>query len=240
MKLSGPYLTLVGGLAVGGVLLALSSTAVDRSQDRVANAAASTPRDAVTTPPAETAPAETPPAETASPSADADDTAASNAQEVLVPAGTYAGRELSDKASVAVSVKGKTAIAYFCDGAKIEAWVQGPADGSPLVLKGKKGAKLTAEYKNGRLIGKVKAGGKDWSFNIKKVKAPSGLYRAAANVRSAKVVGGWIIFEGRQIGMLESSTDGEVPAPSIDLETGKVTIDGTQVQTEQLDGPPGD
>ena len=232
MKLSGPYLTLIGGLAVGGVLIALSSAAVDRSQDRVANAAASTPRDAVTTAPAET--------ESPSPSADADDTAASNAQEVLVPAGTYAGRELSDKASVAVSVKGKTAIAYFCDGAKIEAWVQGPADGSPLVLKGKKGAKLTAEYKNGRLIGKVKAGGKDWSFNVKKVKAPSGLYRAAANVRSAKVVGGWIIFEGRQIGMLESSTDGEVPAPSIDLETGKVTIDGTQVQTEQLDGPPGD
>jgi hypothetical protein len=228
MKLSGPYLTLVGGLAVGGVLLALSSAAVDRGEDRVANAAASTPREAATTPPAE----ETPP----SPTADAADTVADNAQQVLVPNGTYAGRENSDKASVAVSVKGKTAIAYFCDGAKVEAWVQGSADESPLVLKGKNGAKLTAEYKNGRLIGKVKAGGENWAFDVKKVKAPSGLYRAAANVRTAKVVGGWIIFEGKQVGMLNSSTTGESPAPPIDLTTGKATIDGTAVQTEPVDG----
>ena len=161
---------------------------------------------------------------------------ADNAQQVLVPNGTYAGRENSDKASVAVSVKGKTAIAYFCDGAKVEAWVQGSADESPLVLKGKNGAKLTAEYKNGRLIGKVRAGGENWAFDVKKVKAPSGLYRAAANVRTAKVVGGWIIFEGKQVGMLNSSTTGESPAPPIDLTTGKATIDGTAVQTEPVDG----
>jgi hypothetical protein len=71
------------------------------------------------------------------------------------------------------------------------------------------------------------------------VKAPSGLYRAARNVRSAKVVGGWIVYEGKQVGMLDS--DGvETPAPPIDLTTRTVTIDGTQVQTTVVDGSPVD
>jgi hypothetical protein len=223
MKLSGPYLTLAGGLAVGGVLLALSSSAADKGEARVENAAAST---AATTPPA-AEPAES--AESAPPD-EAEDEAA------LAPNGTYAGRVKGDAASIAISVKGKTAIAYVCDGARIEAWLQGSADESPMVLKSKKGAELTAEYQDGRLVGDVSAGGKDWSFNVKAVKAPSGLYRASAQVRSAKVVGGWIIFEGKQVGMLESSTDGEIAAPPIDLETGKVTIDGTDVPAAPVDG----
>src|SRR3954454_18524948 len=64
MRLKGPYLTLVGGVAVAGTLLALSTNAVRKDVDVVAaSAAAATqePTDAGTDPaqePAATAPAQ--------------------------------------------------------------------------------------------------------------------------------------------------------------------------------------
>lgn len=216
MKLKGPYLTLVGGLAVAGVLLALSTNAVRKDEDLVANAGAVTGT-AEAADPATSAPAAPKPKKT-------------------TPTGTYAGSVKGGGASVAIAVKGKTAIAYVCDGTKVEAWMQGSAaDASSLSLTGKSGAKLTAKYSDGRLSGTIRTAGKKWNFGVKTVKAPSGLYRAARNVRTAKVVGGWIVFEGKQVGMLDTSGV-ETAAPPIDLATGTVTIDGTAVKAAPVDG----
>jgi hypothetical protein len=241
MKLTGPYLTLAGGLTVAGVLLSLSINATkgDDSSPPVATSA---------TVPVKGKPAAEKPADPAGEDA-ADESAAEPADEsadesadqagsggASAPSGTYAGKVQGGAASVAISIKGDNAIAYFCDGKKIEAWVKGSAE-QTLSLKGKKGAVLDADYTGGKLSGTVKAGGKKWAFTLKNVKAPSGLYRAAGNVRNAKVVGGWIIAEGTQVGMLNS--DGvETPAPPIDLSTGTVSIDGTEVRAKALDGPP--
>lgn len=225
MKPKGPYLTLVGGLAVAGVLLALSANAVQKDEDvRLASPASATQ----TGEDATAAPAEEP---TDEPSPEA------VPPPEPTPPGTYAGSVKGGGASVAIVIKGGTAIAYVCDGKKVEAWMQGSNETTALSLKGKGGATLKTEYAAKRLSGTIRASGKKWTFKVKPVKAPSGLYRAARNVRSAKVVGGWIVYEGRQVGMVDS--DGiETPAPPIDLETGKVTIDGTSIQPEVVDGSP--
>lgn len=234
MKLKGPYLTLVGGFAVAGVLLALSTNAVRKDGDvAVAASSAVTATDEPTDPAA-------PPTEDAADEAqegEAQEDAGAPAVEPT-PGGTYAGSVKGGGASVAIAVKDNTAIAYVCDGKEVEAWLQGSAaDASKLSLTGTAGAKLTGKYTDGKLSGTIRADGKKWTFGVETVKAPSGLYRAARNVRNAKVVGGWIVYKGTQVGML--STDGvETPAPPIDLTTGTVNIDGTTVQPAPVDGSP--
>ncbi|HST86090.1 MAG TPA: hypothetical protein VLL08_30405 [Kineosporiaceae bacterium] len=216
MKLNGPYLTLAGGLAVAGVLLSLSVTAV-RKDGIVAT---SSPVGSVVAGKAK-------PTESAKASPEAE----------AAPSGTYAGAVKGGDASIAIAIKNGKAIAYVCDGKTAEAWLQGAADDASLSLKGEGGSALTAKYANGRLSGTVKASGQKWTFKVKTVKAPSGLYRASRNVRNAKVVGGWIVYRGKQVGMLNTAGT-ETPAPPIDLETRTVTIDGTTVETSAVDGSP--
>jgi hypothetical protein len=233
MKLNGPYLTLAGGLAVGGVLLSLSVTAArpdgDPTPERVAAASQSKPATAT---PAAAAPATAKPALSQA----ADEPAPSEAAEP-VPPGTYAGAVKGGDASVAVAIKDGTAIAYVCDGKKAEAWLQGPADKDSLSLTGKAGEALNAKYTDGRLSGAVKTSGKNWTFKVKTAKAPSGLYRAARNVREADVVGGWVVYDGKQVGVLNRAGVA-APAPPIDLASQTVTIDGTTVEVGAVDGSP--
>jgi serine/threonine-protein kinase len=68
------------------------------------------------------------------------------------------------------------------------------------------------------------------------VKSPSGLYRLSAQVRGAKVVGGWIVLaDGTQVGVL--SVDGQAqPAPQLDTSTGGVVVDGTAATAAPVDG----
>jgi len=214
MKLNGPYLTLAGGLAVAGVLLSLSVTAVHK--DGIV--ATSSPVGSVV-------------AGKAKPTEKAKATLDSEA----APTGTYAGAVKGGAASIAIAIKNGKAIAYVCDGKTAEAWLQGSAADSSLSLKGEGGSTLTANYADGRLSGTVKTSGKKWTFKVKTVQAPSGLYRSARNVRKAKVVGGWIVYRGKQVGMLNTGGT-ETPAPPIDLATRTVTIDGTTVETAAVDG----
>jgi hypothetical protein len=245
MKLQGPYVTLVGGLAVAGVLLALSTSAVRQEEVAVA-ASSSAATEEATAPPVDAAEESSEESGEDAAEGAADESADAENEEPAeeapapepTPGGTYAGSVKGGGASVAIAVKGDTAIAYVCDGKKVEAWLQGSAaDAASLSLTGEDGAKLSAKYTDGRLSGTVRAGGQKWTFGVKSVKAPSGLYRAARNVRNAKVVGGWIVYNGTQVGMLDSSGV-ETPAPPIDLDTGTVTIDGTTVQTAPVDGAP--
>lgn len=221
MTISGPYLTLAGGLAIAGALLAVSNNAVHRDDLRLSSPpAAATNVDAQSSPAASTS---------AKPKA--------SAKPVLTPAGTYAGKVSKGPAYIAVAVKGKTAIAYLCDGKMDEAWMQGAANKASLKLTGKAGATLTAKYSKGYLTGTVKTK-KEWTFRVKAVKAPSGLYRSTATVRNAKVVGGWIISNGKQVGMVSRSTGVESPAPPIDLSSGTAIIDGATIRAFVVDGSP--
>lgn len=198
-----PLFTLLGGVALAGVLLVLSMNAAasDPAQPAAAPVAQPSPTPSATPPP----------------------------PVVEKVNATWAGEVEGGSATIAISVHEGVAIAYLCDGKKTEAWLQGTAADGRLRLTGRKGANLTGTFGGGRATGVVAAGGREWKFTASAVSKPSGLYRATADVRGAKVVGGWIVLpDGSQVGVL--TTDGvPAPAPSLDAASGTVTVDGVVV-----------
>jgi hypothetical protein len=68
------------------------------------------------------------------------------------------------------------------------------------------------------------------------VTKPSGLYRATANVRNAKVVGGWIVLaNGEQVGLLSVAGAPE-EAPPLDPTANSVTVGGVPIPVNEVDG----
>ncbi|MGW0876941.1 hypothetical protein ACWD3Z_41740 [Streptomyces sp. NPDC002740] len=216
MKRPGPLLTLLAGLVLGLFLLTLNATTGTKTASSSYEEKSPSPAPARSA--ASTAPTATTPAPSPSPS--------------RVPAAAdYAGRTDDDAAAVAVSVSDGKAIAYYCDGHTQESWLKGDVeDDGTLRLTGKDGAKLDGTLEDGKRIdGTVEVGGGRHAFSADRAKKPSGLWRATATVRSAKIDGGWIVLkDGTQVGIL--NRDGKPSsAPRIDPETGAVTVDGQQL-----------
>jgi hypothetical protein len=215
MKRPGPLFTLLAGLLLGLFMLSLNATTGTKS--------ASTYREespGVTVSPSTTAPpATTTPPPSLSPS------------KPPAPNADYAGRTDDDSSAVAVSLRDGKAIAYFCDGHDKESWLKGDVkDDGSMKLTGKNGAALNGTLKGNKLIrGTVDIAGGHYPFTADKAIKPSGLYRATATVRGAKIDGGWIVLPGgRQVGILDR--DGEPgAAPRIDPASGAVTVDGQQL-----------
>jgi len=228
MRFRGPYITMVAGLAAAAVLGVMSSNAVGDQEERLAavqagnNApAANDPTELEpTTQPAN--PPVDPPAEETQPA----DPPAEGEAPAKPRKAVYAGRTENRQATVAVSVKNGKAIAYVCDGKKLEAWLSGTVKGNQVTLSGEGNATLNAEIQGNRLVGTVTAKKKSYDFSIKAVKKPSGLYQAAANVAGARIVGSWIRLEdGTLVGVL--TEDGEPgPAPEFDVNDGTVDVEG--------------
>jgi hypothetical protein len=85
-------------------------------------------------------------------------------------------------------------------------------------------------------VGSVNAAGRTFAFTIKNVAPPSGLYRAAANVNNAKVVGGWIVLaDGTQTGLATVGESTVVPGP-INTSNGTATVGSSTVTATKLDG----
>jgi hypothetical protein len=218
MKRPGPLLTLAAGVLRAGALLVL-----DLNANRAEPARADAPGAEHTSPP----PATSTPTATAGPAAPAP------------PDATYAGAvDGGSGASVAIAVRGGVAVAYVCDGHRAEAWLQGPAASGEVSLTGRAGANLRARYLNARITGTVTAAGKTWTFTVGVVKPPSGLYRAAAKVRSAQVVAGWIVLaDGRQVGVVNDGGT-ESAAPHLDTTTRTSVVAGSTVSASPVDGTP--
>lgn len=215
MKRPGPLFTLLAGLLLGLFMLSLNATTGTKS--------ASTYREespGVTVSPSTTAPpATTTPPPSLSPS------------KPPVPNADYAGRTDDDSSAVAVSLRDGRAIAYFCDGHDKESWLKGDVkDDGTMKLTGKNGAVLNGTLKdNKRIRGTVDIAGGHYPFTADKAIKPSGLYRATATVRGAKIDGGWIVLPGgRQVGILDRDGEPEA-APRIDPDSGAVTVDGQQL-----------
>jgi hypothetical protein len=137
-----------------------------------------------------------------------------------------------------VAVRDGRAIAYLCDGDDVEVWFQGPALAGELALTSKAGATLTGSFRAGSATGSITFGGRAAKFRIPSVRKPSGLYRAAGQVRDAKVKGGWIVLpDGTQTGVL---TVGGEPQPAPPLDTASRTagegIAATAVDPETGEG----
>ncbi|MFI6492698.1 hypothetical protein [Streptomyces sp. NPDC050564] len=215
MKRPGPLLTLLAGLLLGVFMLSLNATTGTKS---VSSYREESPGVTVSpSPPPSSLPPKTTPSPTPSKSA--------------APNADYAGRTDDDSSAVAVSLRDGKAIAYFCDGRDKESWLKGDVkDDGSMKLTGKHGAELNGTLKEGKSIrGTVDLGGQRYGFTADKAVRPSGLYRATATVRGAKLDGGWIVLPGdKQVGILDR--DGKPSAaPRINPETGAVTIDGEQL-----------
>ncbi len=125
----------------------------------------------------------------------------------------YAGVVQGNGGLVAISIRNGKAIAYFCDG-RIESWLKGTAENNTLTLEGKNSL-LTASIGDGKAQGRLQVGKAKWRFAASVVKKPSGLYRASAVVRGAKIVGGWIILpNGQEVGRLNIGGGNGEPAPA--------------------------
>ncbi|MFD8215361.1 hypothetical protein ACFV2U_16890 [Streptomyces sp. NPDC059697] len=211
MKRPGPLLTLLAGLLLAVFMLTLNATTGTKNASSSYQEASPSATPQASPPATSTSPPSSPPppSKSAQPNAD------------------YAGRTDDNSSAVAVSLRGGKAIAYFCDGRSKESWLKGDVkDDGTMKLTGKHGAELNGTL-NGRSIrGTVDLGGQRYAFTADKAVKPSGLYRATATVRGAKLDGGWIVLPGgKQVGILDR--DGKpAAAPAIDPETGTVTVDG--------------
>jgi hypothetical protein len=212
MRRAGPLFTLLAGLLLGLFMLSLNATTGTKGSSYESEATPSASPPSATPTPSGPSPSPTP-SKSSPPNAD------------------YAGRTDDDSSAVAVSLRDGKAIAYFCDGHDKESWLKGDVkDDGTMKLSGKHGAKLNGTLEDGRRIGgSVDIDGGHYGFTADKAIKPSGLYRATATVRGAKLDGGWIVLPGgKQVGIL--TRDGKASAaPRIDPETGAVTIDGKRL-----------
>ena len=226
MKIKTPYLTLLTGAALGVVLLAASMLATPKAP--AAPVAAATPASA---------------ASAAQPSSAAPTPTATAVANVPAKA-NYAGEVKGGGASVAISIHHGQAIAYVCNGSVIEAWLQGTAANGHLTMTGKGHARLSATYRTKRAVGHVIAHGVRYTFSAPAVHKPSGLYRAIAIVRGAKIKAGWIVLpDGTQVGSLEPDANAAAPsakpAPALDLTTGTAQDGDTVLVATPVSGVTG-
>jgi serine/threonine-protein kinase len=217
-------------LAVGAAFVAVAAALIGINVKSAANEQpAGAPAVTVTSVSAATSAVSVPPTPTSS----LQKLAAAN--PVDYPRATYAAHLPDGAGSLYLAMRDGEAIAYLCDGRKIEAWFDGTAVAGKLTLTGKKGSTLTGSFDSARATGKVVVGGKTVSFTIPVVHKPSGLYRAATQVRNADVQGGWIVLaDGSQVGVV--TIDGTPqPAPALDTVGRTATIDGTTVSASEID-----
>jgi len=221
MKVKGPIITLAAGVALAAVLMVVNLSVTKKSNN---NAEVGNPAAAAAT---------TSAAATVAPSASA------TAPPVAVGTqDTYAGNVNGGGATIAIAVKDGKAVAYLCDGKTGEAWMQGTLTAGKLSLSGEKNSTLTGTVANGTASGDIKAAGRQFTFAVKTVAPPSGLYRATATVRNAKIVGGWIVLpDGTQTGLASVDSATVVPGP-INLTTGTASVGSDTVTASKLDGSP--
>jgi hypothetical protein len=229
MSRLGPVITLAAGAVLALGLGVASITATPAAQNTAANTAAESP-------PGEGTPAEE--ETTAAPSPSPTQTEAKK-----IAKADYGGRVKGNGGLIAISIRNGKVVGYFCDG-KTEAWFKGNESEGDLDLTGVANpkSKVTAELGGGQAKGWVAVGGKKWSFVAPTIVKPSGLYRATALVRGAKLRAGWILVKNPAGGYYQVGTafvgedQYDIPELSADQPTAPVTVDETTVYPKDVDG----
>jgi hypothetical protein len=225
MKFKAPLITLGAGLAVAGLLYG-ANVNLSRGLERD-NAAADQTKPAAASSPS---PAPAPPTESPKPSTPppGDGTGLAGQQGTV----TYAGAVDGGAASLGIVVNNGKAIAYVCDGRAAESWLDGEMANGEAQLNSAKGTgTLTGTYSAGQVKGTVKAGTKTWTFTIKAVAPPSGLYRSQTSLRK-KLDASWVVLpDGKQVGV--ANDNGTLKAaPPFDVNSKTVQVDGTSIAIE--------
>ena len=124
----------------------------------------------------------------------------------------YTGRSSGNEVTVAIAVKNGKAVAYACDGKKIEAWLEGTLTGDTLSLSGKTSS-LTGTLDDKATFGTITVDGKEWPFSAKGVSSPAGLYEGRGVLRGVAARVGWIVDDNGnavatgEVGEIVSTTD---------------------------------
>ncbi|NBE95971.1 hypothetical protein FE391_25865 [Nonomuraea sp. KC401] len=235
MSRLGPVITLAAGVVLAAGLGVASINAAPAADNTAANAAEA-PSTEETTPARQNATESPATGNTAEPSA-----APSPTEPKKIAKADYGGRVKGNGGLIAISIRNGKAIGYFCDG-RTEAWFKGKESAGELSLAGFGSAKVTAALAGGKARGTVALGGKKWSFVAPTVVKPSGLYRATAIVRGAKLRAGWIVLKNPQGGFTQVGAavlgEEQLDIPRLDGErpTTPLTVDGTTVYPKDVDG----
>ncbi|MFG1817555.1 hypothetical protein ACGFIF_27610 [Kribbella sp. NPDC049174] len=213
-------------------LVTLAATAVGLVALLVVNSTqtgTSSPGAAAPAAPATTSPPPSPDATaTATPTPAPTTPAATTTQQIIA---VYTGRTTGREATLAVAVKGGRAVAYVCDGRRVEAWLTGTHTAGRLALRSKAGDQLAGTLAAEGVTGTVTVRGRQWSFTIDKADPPAGLYRAKTSSNTI----GWIILpDGSQVGIDNDGTP--APAPRLDPASGTATVGDAAVTAASITG----
>lgn len=216
MKIRGPILTLVAVAVLGvGILL------VNMSKEQSAPPA--NPYGKSTTTAAAATPATPPPAPSTPP------------PPAFPAKADYVGKipTANGTITVEITVQGDKAIAYACDGNKVESWLRGSAmDGTVSLASKDKTSRLDGRLEGNAIDGTLSIGDKKWVFNAPLAQPPAGLYvYDNAGVRSS-----WIVDPNGGVTGVQRREDGSTaPAPTLTTE-GIANVDGIEVRAIRVDG----
>jgi hypothetical protein len=217
-----PLITLGTVAALGGGLLFVNTTVAGQPTVTAGSAAAAPPITA-----AQAAPGPAPDAAPVPPAA-----------APAVAEAAYTGRSAGNEVTVALAVKDGKAVAYVCDGKKVEAWYEGTLAGEDLQLSaadGKPG--IAATVTEAATLGTVTVGGKELPFAAEGVEAPAGLYEGRTVVRGVLTRIGWIVDEDGKVTGVANAGGTRRPAPDLDpADPAATRIDGVPVTVTALDG----
>ncbi|MRH88232.1 hypothetical protein GFY24_12390 [Nocardia sp. SYP-A9097] len=201
MKRAGPLLTLAAAAALGLGLL-ITDIATDPTDEPAAASSSIAAQPSSTVAPGSTAPT-------------------SSGAAVTFPAqADYVAVILAQPRPITLSitVTGKQAVAYACDGASVETWLRGAADAGRMSLTGKD-SELQATLKGDSLTGTLSLGEHVLDFTAPLVRAPAGIYLA----QSAGGRDSWIVRpDGSVTGVRRQPNGTTVPAPNLAPDARKV------------------
>jgi hypothetical protein len=148
----------------------------------------------------------------------------------------YAGRTAGNEATIAIAVKDGRAVAYLCDGKKIEAWLEGTVEGSALSLTAAGGATVTGRLTDGAVFGQAAVKGKQWPYSAALATPPAGTYRGRVSVAGVQKRIGWNVLPDGSVTGIVSDTNGAAPAPPLDPAARTASLDGVPVDVELVTG----
>jgi hypothetical protein len=132
-----------------------------------------------------------------------------------------------------ITVDGTKAIAYACDGNKIEAWLKGSVADGVVKLAGKDPAnRLEGHLAGDNVVGTLWIGQKNWDFTTTPAQPPAGLYvYDQGGVRTS-----WIIDQNNGVTGVQRESDGTTtPAPGLSTD-GTAAINGQPVLATRVEG----
>jgi hypothetical protein len=148
----------------------------------------------------------------------------------------YTGRSSGNEVTVAIAVKSGKAVAYACDGKKIEAWLEGTLTGDTLSLSGKTSS-LTGTLDDKATFGTITVDGKEWPFSAKGVSSPAGLYEGRGVLRGVAARVGWIVDDnGNVTGSATVGGEKQAAPPLPNPAPGSLAVDGGTLTVTALDG----